>query len=120
MSHGNFQIMSPILPKEENQIAKVDFIDNRIEVFLTEESLSKLKDVQANLMAKLPKGVKTTSLKGAYTGMLYKLRVPTPFQQQPIHYCRIAISTLYRKRGISNNLRSQNNGRYERRSLLSS
>ena len=112
--------MSPILPKEENQIAKVDFIDNRVEVFLTEESLSKLNDVQANLMAKLPKGVKTTSLKGAYTGMLYKLRVPTPFQQQPIHYCRIAISTLYRKRGISNNLRSQNNGRDERRSLLSS
>ena len=112
--------MSPILPKEENQIAKVDFIDNRVEVFLTKESLSKLNDVQANLMAKLPTGVKTTSLKGAYTGMLYKLRVPTPFQQQPIHHCRIAISTLYRKRGISNNLRSQNNERSERRLLLSS
>ena len=112
--------MSPILPKEENQIAKVDFIDNRVEVFLTEESLSKLNDVQANLMAKLPKGVKTTSLKGAYTGMLYKLRVPTPFQQPPIDYYRIAISTLYRKRGISTNLRSQNNGRSERRFLLSS
>ena len=112
--------MSPILPKEENQMAKVDFIDTRVEVFITEESLSKIKDVQANLISKLPEGAKTTSLKGAYTGMLYKLRVPTPFQQQPIHYCRIAISTLYRKRGISNILRSQNNGRYERRSLLSS
>ena len=110
MSHGNFQIMSPILPKEENQIAKVDFIDNRVEVFLTKESLSKLNDVQANLMAKLPKGVKTTSLKGAYTGMLYKLRVPTPFQQQPIHYCRITINTLPGNGEISSNFRSQNNG----------
>ena len=103
-----FQIMSPILPKEENQMAKVDFIDTRVEVFITEESLSKIKDVQANLMAKLPEGVKTTSLKGAYTGMLDKLRVPTPFNQQLIQYCRTAISTLPGKRGISSNLRSQN------------
>ena len=49
-------------------MAKVDFIDTRVEVFITEESLSKIKDVQANLMAKLPEGAKTTSLKGAYTG----------------------------------------------------
>ena len=52
--------MSPILPKEENQMAKVDFIDTRVEVFITEESLSKIKDVQANLIAKLPEGAKTT------------------------------------------------------------
>ena len=72
-------------------MAKVDFIDTRVEVFITEESLSKIKDVQANLMAKLPEGAKTTALNGAYTGM-------------------IAISTLPGKRGISSNLRSQNNG----------
>ena len=102
--------MSPILPKEENQMAKVDFIDTRVEVFITEESLSKIKDVQANLMAKLPEGVKTTSLKGAYTGMLDKLRVPTPFNQQLIQYCRTTISTLPGKRGIASNLRSQNIG----------
>ena len=102
--------MSPILPKKENQMAKVDFIDTRVEVFITEESLSKIKDVQANLIAKLPEGAKTTSLKGAYTGMLDKLRVPTPFNQQLIQYCRTAISTLPGKRGISSNLRSQNNG----------
>ena len=112
--------MSPILPKEDSQMAKVDFIDTRVEVFITEESLSKIKDVQANLMAKLPEGVKTTSLKGAYTGMLDKLRVPTPFEQQPTQYCRIAISTLSGKRGISSNLRSQDNGRFERRLPLSS
>ena len=112
--------MSPILPKEENQMAKVDFIDTRVEVFITEEGLSKIKDVQANLMAKLPKGVKTTSLKGAYTGMLDKLRVPTPFEQQPTQYCRIAISTLSGKRGISSNRGSQDNGRVERRLPLSS
>ena len=100
--------MSPILPKEENQMAKVDFIDTRVEVFITEESLSKIKDVQANLMAKLPKGVKTTSLKGAYTGMLDKLRVPTPFEQQPIQYCRIAIRTLPERRRIPCHPRSQN------------
>ena len=100
--------MSPILPKEDSQMAKVDFIDTRVEVFITEESLSKIKDVQANLMAKLPEGVKTTSLKGAYTGMLDKLRVPTPFNQQLIQYCRTAISTLPGKRGISSNLRSEN------------
>ena len=93
--------MSPILPKEENQITKVDFIDTRVEVFITEESLSKIKNVQKNLMAKLPEGVKTTSLKGAYTGMLDKLRVPTPFNQQLIQYCRTTLSTLPGKRGIA-------------------
>ena len=102
--------MSPILPKEENQMAKVDFIDTRVEVFITEEGLSKIKDVQANLMAKLPEGAKTTAFKGAYTGMLDKLRVPTPFNQQLIQYCRTAISTLPGKRGIASNLRSQNIG----------
>ena len=67
--------------------------------------MSKIKDVQTNLMAKLPEGAKTTPLKGAYTGMLDKLRVPAHFKQQPIQSCRIAISTLSRKRGISSNLR---------------
>ena len=101
-------------------MAKVDFIDTRVEVFITEEGLSKIKNVQANLMAKLPEGAKATSLKGAYTGMLDKLRVPTPFEQHPIQYCRIAISTLSGKRGISSNLGSQDNGRFERRLPLSS
>ena len=91
-------------------MAKVDFTDPRVEVFITEEGLSKIKDVQANLMAKLPEGAKTTALQGAYTGMLDKLRVPTPFEQPPIQYCRIATSTLPGKRRISSNLRSQDNG----------
>ena len=86
-------------------MAKVEFIDPRVEVFITEEAMSKIKDVQANLMAKLPEGAKTTALKGAYTGMLDKLRVPTPFEPQPIQYCRIAINTLPGKRGISSNRR---------------
>ena len=102
--------MSPILPKEDSPMAKVEFTDPRVEVFITEKGLSKIKDVQEKLMAKLPEGAKTTALKGAYTGMLDKLRVPTPFEQQPIQYCRIATSTLPGKRGISSNLRSQNNG----------
>ena len=110
MSHGNFQIMSPILPKEDSPMAKVEFTDPRVEVFITEEGLSKIKDVQANLMPKLPEGAKTTALKGAYTGMLDKLRVPTPFEQQPIQYCRIAISSLPGRRGIPSHPRSQNTG----------
>ena len=61
--------MSPILPKEESQMAKVEFIDPRVEVFLTTEGMSGIKDVQTNLMAKLPEGAKTTPLKGAYTGL---------------------------------------------------
>ena len=120
MSHGNFQTMSPILPKEDSPMAKVEFTDPRVEVFITEKGLSKIKDVQENLMAKLPKEAKKTVLKGAYTGMLDKLRVPTPFEQQPTQYCRIAISTLSGKRGISSNLGSQDNGRVERRLPLSS
>ena len=101
-------------------MAKVEFTDPRVEVFITEKGLSKIKDVQENLMAKLPEEAKKTVLKGAYTGMLDKLRVPTPFEQQPIQSCRIAISTLSGKRGISSNLRSQDNGRFERRLPLSS
>ena len=105
MSHGNFQTMSPILPKEDSPRAKVEFTDPRVEVFITERSLSKIKDVQESLMAKLPKEAKRTVLKGAYTGMLDKLRVPAHFEQQPIQSYRIAINTLSRKRGISSNLR---------------
>ena len=110
MSHGNFQTMSPILPKEDSPMAKVEFTDPRVEVFITEKGLSKIKDVQENLMAKLPEGAKTTALKGAYTGMLDKLRVPTPFEQQPIQYCRIAISSLPGRRGIPSHPRSPNTG----------
>ena len=91
-------------------MAKVEFTDPRVEVFITEKGLSKIKDVQENLMAKLPEEAKKTVLKGAYTGMLDKLRVPTPFNQQLIQYCRTAISTLPGKRGIASNLRSQNIG----------
>ena len=54
-------------------MAKVEFIDPRIEVFITEEGMSRIKAVQTNLMAKLPEGAKTTPLKGAYTGLLDKL-----------------------------------------------
>ena len=97
--------MSPILPKEDSPRAKVEFTDPRVEVFITERSLSKIKDVQESLMAKLPKEAKRTVLKGAYTGMLDKLRVPAHFEQQPIQSYRIAINTLSRKRGISSNLR---------------
>ena len=65
--------MSPILPKEEGPMAKVEFIDPRIEVFLTEEGMSKIKDVQTSLKERMPEGAKTTPLKGAYTGMLDRL-----------------------------------------------
>ena len=54
-------------------MAKVEFIDPRLEVFLTEEGMSKIKDVQASLKEKMPEGAKTTALKGAYTGMLDRL-----------------------------------------------
>ena len=60
--------MSPILPKEESQVAKVEFIDPSVEVFFTGEGMSRIKDVQTTLMAKLPAGAKTTPLKGSYTG----------------------------------------------------
>ena len=65
--------MSPILPKEESPMAKVEFIDPRLEVFLTEEGMSKIKDVQTHLKERMPEGAKTTALKGAYTGMLDSL-----------------------------------------------
>ena len=54
-------------------MAKVEFIDPRLEVFLTEEGMSKIKDVQTSLKERMPEGAKTTLLKGAYTGMLDRL-----------------------------------------------
>ena len=99
-------------------MAKVEFTDPRVEVFITEKGLSKIKDVQENLMAKLPEEAKKTALKRAYTGMLYKLRVPTPFQQQPTHYCRITINTLPGNGEISSNFRLVGSG-FKRRLPLS-
>ena len=60
--------MSPILPKDESEVAKVEFIDPRVEVFLTTEGMSRIKDVQTNLMKKLPAGTRPKPLEGAYTG----------------------------------------------------
>ena len=54
-------------------MAKGELMDPRLEVFLTEEGMSKIKDVQTHLKERMPEGAKTTALKGAYTGMLDRL-----------------------------------------------